>query len=153
MIKFHTFSLNVSLDVPKMHNFSTVINFQKSPSAGGTPPPAPLLIFNLGDLKLHALAKLCFLNWLWRNQTSKNQLRRHFSDVIVITPPKTSQHFYILDPSHSKFLATSVSKHHPLALILPFIKILIVFVKVSKWQKRTFEQLKTLYFIACCNIL
>jgi len=33
-----------------------VTNFQKSPSAGGFPPPAPL-IFNIGKLKLRDLAK------------------------------------------------------------------------------------------------
>jgi len=36
------------------------------------------LIFNLGELKLCNLAELCFFTWLWRNQTSKNQLRLRF---------------------------------------------------------------------------
>jgi len=44
----------------------------------------------------------------------KNQLRRHFSDVIIITSPKsvtqiTTQFFSILPPPpQSKFLATPV---------------------------------------------
>jgi len=29
-----------------------------------------------------------FSSWLWRNQTSNNQLWRHFSDVTAITSPK-----------------------------------------------------------------
>jgi len=58
-------------------------------------------------------------SWLWRNRTSKNQLWRHFSDVIVIISPKnvtkiTSQSFSILGPPpllpQSKFLATPVLK-------------------------------------------
>jgi len=43
-----------------------VTNFQKSPNAGGSLPPAPR-IFNFGDLKLRDLVKLCSLSWLWWN--------------------------------------------------------------------------------------
>jgi len=38
-----------------------VTNFQKSPSAGGSPPPAPLNL-HFGELKLHNLAKL----WIFK---------------------------------------------------------------------------------------
>jgi len=50
----------------KMHYFSDT--FQKSSSAGGFPLLAPLT-FDVGDLKLRDLDKLCFSNWLWRNRT------------------------------------------------------------------------------------
>jgi len=45
---------------------------------------------------------LFFSSWLWRNRTSKNQLWRHFSNVMAIMSPKnvikTSQNFSILLP-------------------------------------------------------
>jgi len=79
--------------MPKIHYFST--NFWKSPSAGAWGTfylPVPLNFFR--DLKLRYLAKEFFLlklryfvffsKWLWRNQNLTKQLRRHFSDVIVI---------------------------------------------------------------------
>jgi len=89
-----------------------VINFQNSPSARGSPLPDPL-IFDIGDLKLSDWPNCGFSNWLWQNRTLKNQLRRHFSDVITITPLKniikiTSQNFSILLLPQLKFLAISV---------------------------------------------
>jgi len=50
-----------------------VTNFQKSPSAGGSPPPAPL-IFNFGELKLLNLAKLWIFNLILTKSNLKNQL-------------------------------------------------------------------------------
>jgi len=58
--------------------------------------------------------QLYFLSWLWRNWTPKNELWRHFCDVIGIMSQNdvtkiTSQNFFILgSPSQSKFLATPV---------------------------------------------
>jgi len=43
----------------KMYYFSLVTNFQKSPSAGGSPPLAPHTV-TFDDLKLRNLTKLCF---------------------------------------------------------------------------------------------
>jgi len=66
-----------------------VTNFQNSPSAGGFLPLAAVpLIFEFCDLKLRNVAKFCFSSRLWRNRTSKNQLWRHFSDVMAIVSPK-----------------------------------------------------------------
>jgi len=48
-----------------------VTNFQKSPTAGRSLPPAPL---NLRYLKLRDLTRLWFLNWFWRKKTLKNHL-------------------------------------------------------------------------------
>jgi len=42
----------------------------------------------------------------------KNQLCRYFSDVIVISSPKTSQDSSILGTSRSKFLPTPVLPTH-----------------------------------------
>jgi len=39
-----------------------------------------IAIFNIDDLQLRNLAKLCFSNRLWQNRT-KNQLLRHFTSV------------------------------------------------------------------------
>jgi len=89
---FQVFRLNFCWDMPKMHYFSN--KFSKI-----TKRP---LIFDFGDLKLRDMAKFCFSSWLWRNRTSKNQLLRHFSDVMAIMSPKnvikTSQNFSILGP-------------------------------------------------------
>jgi len=91
----------------------SLINFQKLPSAEGYPPSEPL---NLQFWWAKVIWPNCgFSSWLWRNRSSKNQLWRHFSDVIVITSPKkvtkiTLQNFSILlsPPLQSKFLATTV---------------------------------------------
>jgi len=42
------------------------------------------------DLATWICPNFIFSNGLWQNQTFKNQLWRHFSDIIVITTPKTS---------------------------------------------------------------
>jgi len=41
----------------------------------------------------------------------KNQLWRHFSNIIVLRHRNTSQDFFILGPSQLKFLATPVSSN------------------------------------------
>jgi len=60
--------------------------FSKSPSAGGPPPQRPIYS-RFGDLKLRDLPKLCFFKQIMTKSDFKNQLRCHFSDVIVITSP------------------------------------------------------------------
>jgi len=50
-----------------LHYFS---KFSKIASAGGSPPPAPL-IFDFGHLKLRDVTNFIFSSWLWQNQTSK----------------------------------------------------------------------------------
>jgi len=84
--------------MPKMHYCST--NFQKSPSAEDSQHPVLLIIFDFSDLKLSDVTKFGFLSWLWRNRTSKNQLWRHFNDIMSIMSSKNvtkmSQNFSIL---------------------------------------------------------
>jgi len=85
-----------------------VTNFQKSPSAGGFPPPAP--IFNIGDLKFRDLAKCGFWSWLWRNRLQNIvmmsfQWRHHHyvtekrqqNNVIIFFPiwPPSKQNFWL----------------------------------------------------------
>jgi len=55
-----------------MHYFSN--KFSKI--AEGSPPLAPPLNFDIGNLMLRDLDKKCFSNWLWRNRTFKK------SDVV-----------------------------------------------------------------------
>jgi len=84
--------------MPKMHYFST--NFQKSSSAGGSPPPASL---NL---------------WLWWSEvTWCCQMKSNFktisydviSDVMAIMSPKSVTKIFHFGPLlQSKFLATPV---------------------------------------------
>jgi len=72
-----------------------VTNFQKSPSAGGSPPPVPL---NLPYCLLVTWSKVIwpncgFSSWLWRNRTSKKSvmmsfLWRHRHYVSQMTSPK-----------------------------------------------------------------
>jgi len=76
-----------------------VTNFQKLQALGALRPQRPL-IFDFCDLKLRDVAKLCFFKLIMMKSNFKNQLWRHFSDVIAITSPKnvtkiTSQNFSI----------------------------------------------------------
>jgi len=51
--------------------------------------PNASLISDFGDLKLRDLLKTGFQTDMTKSNL-KNQLRGHFSDVIIITTPKTS---------------------------------------------------------------
>jgi len=62
----------------KCINFVT--KFQKLPSAGGSPPQR-YLTFNIGDLKLRDLAKLCFFKLIMM----KSNLKKISYDVISLT--------------------------------------------------------------------
>jgi len=67
-----------------MHCFSN--KFSKSPSAGGSPPPRPL-IFNIGDLKLGDLTKL----WFFKLIVTKSNLKKVSYDVIFVTSSSLRQ--------------------------------------------------------------
>jgi len=65
-----------------------------------------LITFDFGDLKLLELDKFWFFKLIMIKTNFKNQLRRHFSDVITITSPKkvtkiTSQNFLFWAPPPS----------------------------------------------------
>jgi len=76
----------------KMHYLVT--NFQKSPSDGGSQPPAPLNLQNFSDLKCVIWPNCGFSNCLWRNQTFKNQLRHRKAS------PNSSHKFSPVEHSH-----------------------------------------------------
>jgi len=61
----------------KMRYFSNKLS--KSPSAGCSPPQAPLNL-RFGYLKLRGLHKLCFFKLIMMKSNLKNRLWRHFSD-------------------------------------------------------------------------
>jgi len=70
-----------------------VTNFQKSPSAGRSPPRAPINLQYWWPECCVIFPNCGFSNWLWQNRTLKNQLWRYFSDVITIMSLKnTNQH-------------------------------------------------------------
>jgi len=58
------FRLNFSCDMIKTHYFSRPNKSLKNLQALGLFAPKPPLTFDVGDLKMHDLAKLCFLNKL-----------------------------------------------------------------------------------------
>jgi len=107
MNKFQIFRLIFSWDMSKMHYYIVTSNkFSKHQELELSPPQCPIT-FNIGDLKLRDWLKCGFSNWLWRNRTLKNHLRRHFSDAITTKSPKnvtkiTSPNFSFC-PSNQNF--------------------------------------------------
>jgi len=54
-----------------------VTNFQKLPSAGSSPPPAPLNR-RFGDLKLRDVAKFCFFTLIMTKSNFKKSVMTSF---------------------------------------------------------------------------
>jgi len=53
----------------KLHYFSHKFYFQKSPSAGSSPPPAPSKSSILMTRSCVIWPNCSFSNWLWQNRT------------------------------------------------------------------------------------
>jgi len=68
------FRLNFCWDMSKVHYFSIKSSKNRQAMGGSLPP----FSFDIGDLKLHDLAKLSFSNWLWRNRTLKTSIMTSF---------------------------------------------------------------------------
>jgi len=89
------------------------IKFSKIAKRWGLSASSVLLTPDFGNLKLCDLPKIEFFKRIMTNANSKKHLIRHFSDVIVITSPRTVtkltfQEFSMLGTSQLKFLATPV---------------------------------------------
>jgi len=69
MNKFQIFWLNFSLNMSRMHYFCN--KFSKTPSAGGSPLPVPLLPLILMIWSCVIWPNCVFSNWLWQNRTLK----------------------------------------------------------------------------------